>query len=314
MLNSSCGAINFAMLSPAIKRAESDRFFDPAMLIDPAFWRSLAPQFHIADPAFYQNVTALDATPDRQRAVRELLRTEGYVQGSADWGVRPDAMAALVRKFSAANISPVFAFLFDEFWLPFAKLHLVYADILGASYHLLPDFWVWDVNPQRGDAGWKPHRDRGRSALLPDGLPISLTTWIPLSTATPLNSCMYIVPASRDPTYGTADENEWRFEYPAIRALPGRPGDYFMWNQAVLHWGSMTSPRGLESRVSMAFEFQRTDAAPFNLPLIPPLTILPFEDRLQLIAKQVLQYRHMYEVDPAIEQMALELIGSGADS
>ncbi len=309
MLNSPRGAINLAMPAPAIKRADTYRSLDPAILVDPAFWQSLAPQFHLADPSFYQNISALDITPDRQRAVRELLRSEGYVQGNAEWGVRPDAMAALVRKLSAANISPVFAFLFDEFWLPFAKLHLVYADILGINYHLLPDFWVWDVNPQRGEAGWKPHRDRGRSALLPDGMPISLTTWIPLSIATPLNGCMYIVPASRDPTYGSPDENEWRFEYPAIRALPAAPGDYFMWNQAVLHWGSMTSPRAPESRVSMAFEFQRTDAAAFNTPLIPPLTILPFELRLQLIAKQVLQYRHMYEVDPAIEQMALKLLG-----
>jgi ectoine hydroxylase-related dioxygenase (phytanoyl-CoA dioxygenase family) len=145
--------------------------------------------------------------------------------------------------------------------------------------------------------------------LLPDRSPKSLTTWIPLSHATPLNSCMYIVPALLDPTYGTEAEDQWKFQYPSVRALPGGPGDFFIWNQAVLHWGSLSSPRAPESRVSMAFEFQRTDVPAFNQPLLPPLTILPFEARLQLIAKQVLQYRHMYELDPTVEKMALQLLG-----
>jgi len=35
-----------------------------------------------------------------------------------------------------------------------------------------------------------------------------LTTWIPLSRATPLNGCLYIVPAPLDPTYATPDETE----------------------------------------------------------------------------------------------------------
>jgi ectoine hydroxylase-related dioxygenase (phytanoyl-CoA dioxygenase family) len=184
----------------------------------------------------------------------------------------------------------------------------MYAGILG-PYGFLPDFWLWNVDPAKGDAGWKPHRDRGHLALRSDGRPVSLTTWIPLSDATPLNSCMYVVPAHADPTYGTPHENEIRFELPAIRALPAKPGEVLVWSQALLHWGSNSSHRATESRISMAFEFQANDSKPFNTPVLPSDKPVPFDLRLRLIAKQVLQYRHMYKVDPQIEQVAVELVG-----
>ena len=105
-----------------------------------------------------------------------------------------------------------------------------------------------------------------------------------------MNGCMYIVPASQDPTYATADEVKWRFDCASIRALPASPGDFLIWNQAVLHWGGKSSPRAAESRVSMAFEFQRADVPPINVPLIEPTRVLTFEMRLQLVCKQILQY------------------------
>jgi ectoine hydroxylase-related dioxygenase (phytanoyl-CoA dioxygenase family) len=195
--------------------------------------------------------------------------------------------------------------------VPFYKLHALYSGLLGGTnYWVLPDFWVWDVDPKRGESGWRPHRDKGARSLLPDGAPKSLTTWIPVSAATPLNGCMYIVPANFDPTYGTDKDKEWKFEYSSIRALPGNPGDFFIWNQAVLHWGSRTSPRAGESRVSMAFEFQRSDVPAFNNPTIKPLTVLNFEQRLKLIAKQILQYKHMYKLAPEIEAVANSLLGN----
>jgi hypothetical protein len=45
-----------------------------------------------------------------------------------------------------------------------------------------------------------------------------------------------------------------------------------------------------------------------NPPLIRPNVLLPFEQRLKLIARQVLQYRHMYKVAPDLEQMMLKLV------
>jgi hypothetical protein len=275
---------------------------------NPETWLALAPGLHIGDDAVRQGVRALRPSNSQAADLDERLIDEGYFQLTHDFGLDLKMMADTVRRFSAAGIPPVFCCVFDEFWAPVQALDAVYGGILG-PYGLLPDFWVWNVDPAKGEAGWKPHRDRGHIALRPDGRPLTLTTWIPLSEATPLNSCMYVLPANADPTYGTPRDTEYHFDLPAIRALPGKPGDVFVWNQAVIHWGSRTSPRATESRISMAFEFQANDSKPFNTPILPPGQSVPFDLRLRLIAKQVLQYRHMYKVDPQIEQIAIGLVG-----
>lgn len=271
-------------------------------------WHARAPGLHIEDQDLLRAAVPLAVDPARAAAMREQMLRDGYFQHSgAVWSVDLGLMAETVRQLSRDVLSPVFAFLYDEFWLPYAQLDLVFRELLG-GYAMLPDFWVWNVDPKKGESGWGPHRDKGAATLLPDGMPKSITCWIPLTDATPLNSCMYIVPARDDPTYGTAREGEWRFELPSVRALPAKSGDVLIWNQAVLHWGSKTAPHAAESRVSMAIEFQRGDIPPLNPPLIKPLALLPFEARLKLIARQVLQYRHMYKVAPDLEQMMLKLV------
>ena len=45
-------------------------------------------------------------------------------------------------------------------------------------------------------------------------------------------------------------------------------------------------------------------------PLMAPQAFHPFGFRLRLIAKQVLQYRHMYKVDPAIERIAQQVLAA----
>jgi hypothetical protein len=270
-------------------------------------WLARAPGLHIGGDAVRKALRAFRPTNSQAVDLDGRMRHDGYFQIAHDFGLDMAMMADTVRRFSAEGIPPVFCFLFDEFWAPFHAMDAAYGGILG-PYGMLPDFWVWNVDPAKGESGWTPHRDRGAGSLRPDRRPLTLTSWIPLSEATPLNSCMYLVPAHADPTYGTPQENEWRFQLPAIRALPAKPGDVLVWNQAVLHWGSRTSQLATESRVSMAFEFQASDSKPFNTPILPRGEWVPFDVRLKLIAKQVLQYRHMYKVDPKIEAVAAELV------
>ena len=277
-------------------------------VINPETWLALAPGLHIGEDAARQAVRAFRPSNSQVADLDGRLRDDGYFQLAHDFGLDLAVMADTVRRFTAAGIPPVFGFLFDEFWAPFHALDAMYGGLLG-PYGFLPDFWVWNVDPASAEAGWRPHRDRGHIALRGDGGPVSLTTWIPLSDATPLNSCMYVLPAHADPTYGTSRDNEYHVELPAIRALPAKPGEILVWNQAVLHWGSRSSPRAAESRISMAFEFQASDSKPFNTPILPPDKPVPFDLRLRLIAKQVLQYRHLYKLDPRIEQIAVELAG-----
>jgi hypothetical protein len=272
-------------------------------------WHAIAPGMHIEDQALRESARPIAIDAARAIAAREQLLLDGYIQETGfSFSVDLARLAGAVRALSREGLSPVFAFLFDEFWLPYCQLDALFREILG-SYAMLPDFWIWNVDPKNGDAGWTPHRDKGAATLRPDGMPNSITAWIPLTDATPLNSCMYIVPARHDPTYGTNREGEWRFDLPSVRALPAKPGDVLIWNQAVLHWGSKSSPLGKESRISMAIEFQRGDVPPINPPLLKPCVLLPFDQRLKLIARQVLQYRHMYKVAPDLEQMMLKLVG-----
>lgn len=276
-----------------------------------AAWAAFAPRLHIEDAGLLR-APPLAYGGNRCAALRERLLIDGYFQeGGNAWAADPALLAETVRALARAGLPPVFGFLYDEFWLPFRQLDPLFREVLG-PYAMLPDFWIWNVDPARGEAGWTPHRDKGHTTLRPDGLPQSLTVWVPLSAATPLNSCMYIVPARDDPTYGTPREGDWRFDLASVRALPAAPGDVLVWNQAVLHWGSKSAAHGGESRISMAVEFQRADVAPMNMPLIKPLAALPFEVRLKLIAKQVLQYRHMYAVAPALEQAMTRLVESAA--
>ncbi|MEX2365055.1 MAG: phytanoyl-CoA dioxygenase family protein [Pseudohongiellaceae bacterium] len=273
--------------------------------LKPETWQALNPELHIQDQEFFRNPKIFNLDSQTAGTLNQLLKHEGYFQLSTPgWDFDVRLLAQAVNRICAAELQAPFAFIYDEFWLAFCQLHQILASLLGGDYRYLPDFWVWRVDPARDDSGWSPHRDKGHKSLLPDGSPKSLTVWIPLTVASPLNSCMYLVPAHRDPTYNTEQEKEHRFALPDIRALPGQPGDAFFWNQAVLHWGSRSSRLSQEPRISMAFEFQRTDVAPFNEPLLDPLQVYSFNSRLRLIGKQVLQYQHMYALTPAQKAFA----------
>lgn len=277
-------------------------------MADEGFWRETFPELTIGT-LFNGEFTINDLGSERSQRVADRMRVEGYFQegdeGLVDLTAR---LSAAIERAHSMGIPPVFVFLFDEPWAAFYRQHAALAAFLGPDYRVLPDFWAWRVDPAAGQAGWRPHRDKGFMALRPDGSPKALTVWIPLTEATPLNGCMYMLPANRDPVYGTEQDAQHKVDLPSVRALPGKPGDYFCWNQAVLHWGAQSSPFGGAPRMSMALEFQRADEQPFNEPLIPTLAVLPFTDRLKLCAKQILQYKHMYPLPPAMQSLAQTIL------
>jgi hypothetical protein len=276
------------------------------------FWTSLVPDLRIEDRASFGNISVWDIPADIE-SVASVLDHDGYIHlPRRQMDEQTQLLAGAVLRLVQAGIPPVFCMVFDEFWLPAFSLSKIVSVALGGTYKLLPDFWIWHIDPSKSEAGWTPHRDKGYKALFPDRRPKAVTSWLALSDAGPLNSCMYIVPADRDPTYGTERDSEWKFAYPDVRALPAARGDVYLWNQAVLHWGAHASPRAKQPRISMAFEFQRDDVEPFNQPLINPTTILRFEDRLKLIGKQIIQYKHMYPVPAEMEAAARALVAESA--
>jgi hypothetical protein len=272
-------------------------------LRDTGFLRRMAPDLHVQDDTFYGSVRKPPLSMEELDAIGKQISTEGYFELSpTELGVNVDQMANLVKLLVGQGMPSVFAFLYDEYWAIYNALDPVLKHVLGANYKRLPDFWCWHVDPKKSESGWDAHRDKDRNSIYPDGRPKSLTIWIPLTEATPLNGCMYLVPADRDPQYFR--DGAGGFKVQDVRALPGRPGTVFMWTQNVFHWGSHASPRAPEPRVSIAMEFQSGDVAAMNSPLTSNAENPSMKMRHKLISKQMLQYKHMYPLLPEMERWA----------
>jgi len=242
------------------------------------------------------------------------LRVEGYVNVP---GVVPKTayvpLRECVSRLHERRIPLAFAFVYDEMWQAFQGVAAFIRAALGADYRALPDFWVWHVVPDDAVTGWSPHRDRVQPTVDRDNSPHTLTVWLPFTEATPLNGCIYVLPAHLDPRFARrkwdGDGNVTVNEPQNVRALPAPAGSLLAWNQGVLHWGGRASRLAKGPRTSAAFEFQRGDKEPFNTPLLDPSATPPFTQRLGLIGKQVLQYKHMYPLTDDVAAIAETLKG-----
>jgi hypothetical protein len=268
------------------------------------FWKGLEPSLTIESGAPLPDFGVGELETRLQQ-----LRFEGYVNIP---NVLPKELVERLRNavehLQKRAIPLPFTFVFDEFWHAFQGLSSFMEAVLGNGYKSLPDFWVWHVAPIEGATGWGPHRDKVTPSVDRDNSPHSLTVWLPFSDATPLNGCIYMLPAHLDERFKRRvwdGEGNTAIAQPQnIRALPATAGSVLAWNQAVLHWGGRASRLAEAARVSAAFEFQRGDKPPFNTPLLDPKKIPPFRQRLALIGKQVLQYRHMYPLPSDVAKLA----------
>ncbi len=276
-------------------------------LKDTGFLKRLAPKLHIEDEAFCKNVTRVPLSFEELEDRQARLKREGYFEVDAAFQ-RFDvaAMADLVRNLAHQELPTVLAFLYDEFWAIYTALDPLLKPALGGDYARLPDFWCWHVDPRKEEAGWGPHRDKGAGAMFPDWSPKSVTAWIPLTDATPLNGCMYIVPADRDPHFRNPNNMQMphAFKLQDIRALPAKAGTMFVWDQNVIHWGAHATARAGEPRISIALEFQSKATPAMNSPLMRADECPSLKMRRKLIAKQMLQYKHMYALAPEFERWA----------
>jgi hypothetical protein len=261
-------------------------------LLTKEFWVNLNPYLNIEN-IVYDNQSIISYKNLVQD--KNYLVKQGYLhKKNSNFKVPISLMKKSITGIVNYKLPPVFAFVYDEFWYIQFQLRMLLEKFLDKNYKQLPDFWAWHVSS--GQSGWGPHRDKAEGSLFKNSLPKSLTVWIPLSKASPINSCMYMLPANKDKFYNKPKLNSG---FPGalsdIRALPAEAGDVLMWTQEVYHWGSSSCEDSLnEPRISIAFEFQRSDVAPFNTLLLEPNLLPTFNDRLALISMQILQYTHMY--------------------
>jgi hypothetical protein len=244
----------------------------------------------MAEPVFDVDVTL-------RAELRQRLQTEGYYQFPSILPLEAMArMRAGVTSLYEAGIPLGFCYIYDEFWYLSRWIDSILVAILGEGFRRLPDHWAWYVKP--GSSGWGAHRDKTVGSLVADGLPGSLSIWVPLGDATPRNGCMYVVPADQDPMYDKPWSVNTIKDLATARALPAKAGSVLLWTQELLHWGGVSSRMASEPRISFSIEYQRGDVRPFNQPLMNPEATPPsFEQRLGLTGKQIIQYKHMWGPD-----------------
>ena len=241
----------------------------------------------------------------------EQFKTEGYME--LNQFISLDLIKRLrlgIENILSQGLPPVFCFVYDDYWECVHKLKGVFKLLLDNKFKMLPDFWAWYINPENSEVGWAPHRDKGPCSISQNGKPKSLTAWIPITEANPLNGCMYVVPISKDANYLNNQKQGFHPDLQSIRALPVLPGDALIWNQAMYHWGGRSSKYSKSPRISVAFEFQRSDVTAFNNPLLDISKILPLRVKLGLIGQQILQYKHMYGYSEDLVNIAKKCVAN----
>lgn len=277
-------------------------------IIDYQFWRELSPSLHIEDKSFLQKHYPINIKRDAFEKLYSNLLEEGYFQTEEiDWELPLAEMAETVKKIVEMGCPPVFAYIYDEFFLIPYKLSYILSQILGKDFKQLPSFWAWYLDPQKTEKGWDIHRDRDIHTLDKEKKPKIVSVWIPLTDVNPLNGCMYIVPTQWDPYFTNPENDKDEFEYYNVRALPAKAGSILCWNQALLHWGGRSSKNASNPRISIGLEFQRCDVPSYNKPLLPISKFPDLQFRIRLIGKQIIQYNHMYKTSDEVMKIAQEM-------
>ena len=260
---------------------------------DAQFWRTLCPaltvnEFPLAQRSNFGSDNPL--RPDEWETCKATINQDGYFayDGWFDRGLI-DRMADCFLRLEAANIHPVFAFVYDEFWDLLLQMKPLFSDLLG-DYECLPAVWSWFVRADSQTA-FSPHRDQVREVFIEDEDHLDyLTVWIPLVDLNHLSSYMCLLPASLDADYEECTPEIRVENLQDVRSLQGSAGSLFCWCTQVAHWGTKQSEHG-PPRMSVGFYLQRSGAE--SMDDGPPLDFskpLSLDQRLAIIGQQIIDY------------------------
>jgi tetratricopeptide (TPR) repeat protein len=268
---------------------------------DQAYWKQLNPDLHICEKKLL-GTEQLAFDLDAIDAVKEELRIDGYfrLDKILDASLM-ESLAQGVTNVWKSGWPTAFAVMYDEYWEIFYSLRNLFSNVLGPNYKQLPNFWCWYIEANRKGKGWGCHRDRpSKNSMKPDGSLDTLTVWIPLTNATVENGCIYVLPINYDRNFPDHLEVSTIADPQSIRALPAERGSVLGWTESILHWGSRSSPRADAPRVSISFSFQRDLADPYETPLFATDVLPTWEERLGLVAQNVVKYHGHDRIDSKI--------------
>ena len=279
-----------------------------SVLDDADYWRALNPSLSVDGAACDSGGMA-----NRSLAVSESELISAQVRENGFFKLTeliPTAttipLAAAVCALVARRLPPIFLAIYDEFWGFIQSLGSTFESVLGADYLVRPDFWIWHVDCGPEHRGWRPHRDApflaplGRDSFVRlDGTARMCTLWIALTDATLQNSCIHVLPKSRDPQFKAfmaGLELPWiqalgaRIDLRQAEALPVSAGSVLGWVPYLLHWGGQSTSAARHPRISIGLYCAASDLL---LPDSADLLVHPreFFSRRRLIANLIEKYR-----------------------
>ena len=274
------------------------------MLANASMWRLLNPDESIEETKPLQPTDFYRLSPLEAENQNDLLKQDGYCYIPSVIDPRKvDRMLACVRLMIQKKFPPVFCFAYDIFWQLILDLDPILRELLHGDYHVIENAWAWVVDGKKTANYFPPHRDLtdDEDFIDEEGKPTLLSVWIPLTDVTTHSSCMYLLPASRDPEYPhgvsgwakkwkTEGHRRWKAEELVnIRALPAAKGSLMGWNAGVFHWGSEPHPKAPE-RISIGYYFHAANAKkkhPVLLDLSKPFAM---QTRLKVIFEAMRLY------------------------
>ena len=197
--------------------------------------------------------------------------------------------------------------MYDEAWQLSRTIDNHMGPITGNTNN--GDMLAWDIDPNRNEAGFSPHRDRQPdhipSSFHSNGMPKYSTAWVALTDATPENSCLYVIPKEFDPGYTTGDLDEVdplqrclhdKDCYQNIRALPVPKGHGIFFTHRILHWGSRGRKGYPTPRMALSVACSSNEYEPCYFQ--NPAQQLPYPEysvRLGLVCGQCICYHERFQ-------------------
>ena len=263
--------------------------------LSPAYWEELNPSLSVGRDVAPDAVETTAIDSQRQNELLNKFNQQGYFQ------IEPLLSESLVKSMRECvallkreGWPPVFAFIYDQFWLVWRIPSLVrlLSAILGPGYQQTFQVWSHYIPARSGAAGWPPHLDGYQE-------PDRLTVWIPLSDATLDNGCIYLIPKHFFPSKIVETKNTNWSDLEVLlqgsRALPAKAGSILCWDYGVMHWGSICD-RPAHPRVSIAVTLVGKQVATLRKlrtgkPTIDGHANLPnFAQRLEAIGTSIQTY------------------------
>jgi len=274
-------------------------------VIDPAVaeWlRRLTPEYFRSLCALPINEAGVPSRGDEVESPPAMPSPSGVAQVERRLSAqRAASMRGAVLAVTEAGLPGVFAYVYDEFW---ETADLVrgavaqFAEVPRGRVSILPDAWAFRIPCGAEHRGWAPHRGSTLPNRTREGHVALVNVWVALSSATKDNSCMYVVPLTRDPHVPASLETLPEEALGEARELAA--GDILLWDANVAHWGGRSSAAAREPRISATYTCSTETAI-----AAVSLAELSFERRLAIIAQQIRVYSEVDStVTPAITAWA----------